>query len=186
MVSTGQGPSPTAAYLLAGRAAAGAALLVAGVPLAVARLLALKLAGEGLGALHLLLASAAPALLHLHLQAGRAGAAVATLRAVGCKSISFEHFWKLHLVSPGVGSAAEQLATRVSACGCGLRAGEPHHGLAAGALAVQGERTGRAGTRRVADQVAADSQPSGTIAVQPTLTRSGSRRQAVRRRGGRT
>ena len=68
-------------HLFTWRAGADTTLLVALVPLAVAGLLALELAGEGLGALHLLLLGAAPALLHLHLEAGGAAAPVAPLGA---------------------------------------------------------------------------------------------------------
>ena len=73
-------------HLFTWRAGADTALLIALVPLAVAGLLALELTGENLGALHLLLLGAAPALLHLHLEAGGAAAPVAPLRAGGRES----------------------------------------------------------------------------------------------------
>lgn len=122
------------AHLFTWRAGADTALLVALVPLAVAGLLALELAGEGLGALHLLLLGAAPALLHLHLEAGGAAAAVAPLGA-------------------SVAVTAQGLPAGVSTGGGGLCAGQPHHRLATGAGPVERERTWRTGSGGVADEV---------------------------------
>merc|ERR1719474_1093500 len=103
-----------AAHLLTWWAVSEAALLIAGVSLAVPHLPALCFAGESFSTLHLLLPRPAPALLHLHLQTRWTRASVTSLSA------------------------------GVAACGRGLRAGQLDNRLATWAVSVQGERAWRA------------------------------------------
>jgi len=115
------------------RTGARTALLVTRMSLAISGLLALSLAGEGPGALHLLHLGPAPAPLARHLQAGGAVTTVASLIA---------------LVTP----TPQQLPTRVTTGGGRLCAGQPGGGLAAGAEPVQGEGAWRT-FARVTDEV---------------------------------
>ena len=124
-----------AAHLLTWWAVSEAALLIAGVSLAVPHLPALCFAGESFSTLHLLLPRPAPALLHLHLQTRWTRASVTSLSA-------------------GVAATSKHLATGIAACGRGLRAGQLDNRLATWAVSVQGERAWRAGAWRVADVVA--------------------------------
>merc|ERR550534_1638103 len=118
-----------AAHLLTWWAVSEAALLIAGVSLAVPHLPALCFAGESFSTLHLLLPRPAPALLHLHLQTRWTRASVTSL-------------------------SAGMAATSNTASGRGLRAGQLDDRLATWAVSVQGESAWRTGAWRVADVVA--------------------------------
>ena len=124
-----------AAHLLTWWAVSEAALLIAGVSLAVPHLSTLCFAGESFSTLHLLLPRPAPALLHLHLQTRWTRASVTSLSA-------------------GVAATSKHLATGIAACGRGLRAGQLDNRLATWAVSVQGERAGWARTRGVANVIA--------------------------------